>query len=124
MHSNYFLVMSGCHGSTRLLGAGHVSKKDGAYFGPPKPETGLTRTFPKTMHGELDRSGEQFQYTDKRKDTVPAKDDRPILGMTTTKNFITANAVEAILQGEKSLYLCQSIYHLFSCLCSPKAPTT
>jgi hypothetical protein len=27
------------------------------------------------------------------------KDDKPIMGITTTKNFVTANAVEAILQG-------------------------
>lgn len=89
-----------------------MTKKDGAFFGPPKPETGLTRTFPKTMNGQSNK--DQFQYTDKRKDTVPAKDDRPILGMTTTKNFITANAVEAILQGKQLLYRCHcSVSNIF-----------
>lgn len=43
-------------------------------------------------------SGE-FKYESTRKPHVPSKDDRPILGITTTKNFVTANAVEAILQG-------------------------
>lgn len=92
--------MLGCHGSTRLLGAGQVPKKDGAYFGPPKPETGLTRrTSPDRDHSSERKSGEPFSYTDRRKGAVPAKDDRPIMGITTSKNFITANAVEAILQG-------------------------
>eukprot|EP01031_Cornospumella_fuschlensis_P039131 gene39131-47608_t len=34
----------GCFGSTRLHGAGEVPRKDGALFGPPKPESGLTRS--------------------------------------------------------------------------------
>jgi hypothetical protein len=38
---------------------------------------------------------------DKRKEGVPTKDDRPIMGITTSKNFITANAVEAILQAPR-----------------------
>jgi hypothetical protein len=89
---------SGCKGTSRLLGAGHVTRKDGANFGPPKPESGLTRTMPKTStemkHTDL------FAYTDRRKGTVPAKDERPILGITTSKNFVTANAVEAILMSK------------------------
>mmetsp|Transcript_12272 Transcript_12272/g.8924 ORF Transcript_12272/g.8924 Transcript_12272/m.8924 type:complete len:255 (-) Transcript_12272:17-781(-) len=92
----------GCHGSTRLLGAGQVAKKDGAYFGPPKPETGLPRTTsPARTSTEERQSNEPFSYTDRRKLAVPSKTDRPILGITTSKNFITANAVEAILQVPK-----------------------
>lgn len=90
----------GCHGSTRLLGAGKVTKKDGAIFGPPKPETGLTRSLSQSPEN-TNRNDGPFQYSDRRKDVVPAKDDRPILGITTSKNFITANAVEAILQAPK-----------------------
>jgi hypothetical protein len=80
-----------------LYGAGQITKKDGALFGPPKTEYNLPKT---VMAGKsvLSNSGE-FRYADKRKDGVPSKDDRPILGITTTKNFVTANAVEAILQG-------------------------
>lgn len=95
---------SGCFGTTRLYGAGQITKKDGALFGPPKSEYNLPntgslkrRTNDKTS---LSASGERFIYSDRRKDTVPAKEDRPIMGITTTKNFVTANAVEAILQGE------------------------
>lgn len=103
-----FLFMRlGCFGTTRLYGAGQITKKDGALFGPPKseynlPNTGTikTRTQDKSS---LSASGERFLYADRRKDNVPAKEDRPIMGITTTKNFVTANAVEAILQGKLSM---------------------
>jgi hypothetical protein len=92
----------GCHGSTRLLGAGKVSKKDGAYFGPPKPDSGLSRSLSPSSERKLDDSlPGSFNYMDKRKEGVPTKDDRPIMGITTSKNFITANAVEAILQAPR-----------------------
>lgn len=89
----------GCHGSTRLLGAGHINKKDGAYFGPPKPETGLPRTITDKNRSQSPHRDDPFLYSDKRKGPVPPKDDRPIMGITTQKNYIVANAVEAILQG-------------------------
>lgn len=38
-----------------------------------------------------------FHYTDQRKNSVPDRTDRPVLGIKSTKNYITANAVEAIL---------------------------
>jgi hypothetical protein len=87
---------TGCHGTTRLYGAGQVVKKDGALFGPPKEEYGL----PKTMKSTKDRTLGEFKYDGTRRGPVPSKEDRPIMGITTTKNFVTANAVEAILQGE------------------------
>lgn len=90
-------VSVGCHGTTRLYGAGQIVKKDGALFGPPKEDYGLTRTKKPTTQ-TLNGSGE-FKYDGARRPAVPPKDDRPIMGITTTKNFVTANAVEAILQG-------------------------
>ena len=43
-----------------------------------------------------------FKYSvDDRKPSVPRKEEKPVMGITTSKNFITANAVEAILQGEE-----------------------
>lgn len=40
-----------------------------------------------------------FKYpVDDRKPSVPRKEEKPVMGITTSKNFITANAVEAILQ--------------------------
>jgi len=89
----------GCFGTTRLYGAGKMEKKDGALFGPPKEEYGLPKT---TNMSGLQVSGSgQFSYTDRRKNAVPPKSERPIMGITTTKNFVTANAVEAILQAPK-----------------------
>ena len=85
----------GCYGTTKLYGAGEVVKKDGALFGPPKAETGLPVS---QKLSKLTGTG-SFNYADRRKHPVPGKNDVPILGITTTKNFITANAVEAILQG-------------------------
>lgn len=41
-----------------------------------------------------------FQYSElERKPFVPRATERPIMGLTSNKNYITANAVEAILQG-------------------------
>lgn len=89
----------GCFGTTRLQGAGEVPHKEGAYFGPPKAEYNLTssqrKTGPSTTH-----TG-PFQYEDRRKGQVPPITDKPIMGITTSKNFVTANAVEAILQAPK-----------------------
>lgn len=91
----------GCKGTTRLYGAGKLERKDGALFGPPKPESGLPRTYATDKAKKsLSGSGE-FKYQDVRKDPIPSKDERPIMGITTSKNFVTANAVEAILQVPK-----------------------
>lgn len=96
----------GCHGSTRVVGSGMVKRKDGAYMGPPKPETGLPRPTMKVTGASITNQSQNFTYTDKRKDPVPNRDDRPICGISTKKNFITANAVEAILMGKLfSIYL-------------------
>lgn len=38
-----------------------------------------------------------------RKVSVPARDDRPIYGLKTSKNYVTANAVENILQAPRRL---------------------
>ena len=46
-------------------------------------------------------SGERkgpFHFSDSRKAPIPNKYERPIMGIKTSKNFVTANAVEAILQ--------------------------
>ena len=43
----------------------------------------------------------EFHYTDKSKTALPDRRDRPVMGIKTSKNFITANAVEAILQVPK-----------------------
>ena len=43
----------------------------------------------------------KFKYGDehKRKPSCPRRDDMPIHGLTTSKNFVTSNAIENILSG-------------------------
>ncbi len=89
----------GCHGTTRLPGAGRVDMKEGAFFGPPSSNnlTVVRKSLPapSTSHEESMR----FRH-EHRKPGLPSKEDKPILGIKTNKNFVVANAVEAILQGK------------------------
>jgi len=89
----------GCKGTTRLIGAGKVSKQEFGHFGPNKTAgTSSSSKFQKSAKESLSPSeGSKFEYQ-RTKASVPTKDDRPVVGVRTTKNFITANAVEAILQ--------------------------
>lgn len=80
----------GCTGTTRPIGAGKVIKKSGAMFGP-KSEWKDKSVVPI-------RNLEEFKYVDKRLPEVPYRTDKPVMGIRTNKNFITANAVQAILQ--------------------------
>jgi hypothetical protein len=41
--------------------------------------------------------GKWNRPAESKKDTVPRRDEKPVMGLRTNKNFITANAVEAIL---------------------------
>lgn len=73
-------------------------KSDGAFFGPRKDELDSERTYlRKSIKKEL--SASDYQRKSASKPSLPSKDDRPVMGIHTSKNFITANAVEAILQG-------------------------
>ena len=90
----FLIILQGCTGTTRPLGAGAIIKKSGAMFGPKEP-TLITEKV-------SSESSEPFKYTDKRYPEVPKRSDKPVLGIKTNKNFITANAVQAILQGSFS----------------------
>mmetsp|Transcript_12617 Transcript_12617/g.12253 ORF Transcript_12617/g.12253 Transcript_12617/m.12253 type:complete len:223 (+) Transcript_12617:46-714(+) len=85
----------GCQGTTRLPGAGKLTYKEGGMFGPPKALNSIS-TIKKARTEEEDDY--RVRYQTKRKNAVPAKDETPVVGMRSNKNFITANAVEAILQ--------------------------
>lgn len=43
----------------------------------------------------------QFKYPDSnsRRPAVPKKDEKPLMGLQSKKNFITSNAVENIMKG-------------------------
>lgn len=93
----------GCKGTTRLLGAGQLVVKDGALFGPreshekPDPKEYLRKSESKLVPRATEE-GNTFKYTDREKPPVPTRDEKPAMGLSSQKNFITANAVEAILQ--------------------------
>ena len=90
----------GCKGTTRLPGAGALVKKEGALFGL-NPQL-MRNSSPLRQREEetAKRAHGDFKYTDRNKQALPDKSDRPVMGIQTSKNFITANAVEAILQGK------------------------
>ena len=94
----------GCHNSTRLLGAGIVDKREGSLFGPhktlPAHQSTINRLKKSGVNTLSNSNSNEFHYTDKRKDEVPSRTERPVLGITSNKNYITANAVEAILMGK------------------------
>lgn len=100
----------GTHGSTRPLGAGLLVKREHSVLGPkdaarPNPQDFLRKSH--TTHQMVEemkssmRTGQTgtFRYQeDQRRPPVPVREDRPVMGLRSNKNFITANAVEAILQ--------------------------
>lgn len=93
----------GCHGSTRLPGAGIVVKKSGALFGPAEPKESDTKHFLHKASALIDdmksesKNAAPFRYKDRTRGPVPKPEDRPVFGITSNKNYVTANAVEAIL---------------------------
>jgi hypothetical protein len=91
----------GCHGTTRLPGAGRIIKEEGKYFGlNPALSRGISPLLKREQQAEMRTKG-SFKYKDQQKEQVPDRRERPVMGIKTTKNFITANAVEAILQVPK-----------------------
>jgi hypothetical protein len=89
-------------GSNHLntAGAGTWGKK----LGDAKPTPG---TFIKKGQGTMRVTGTGMNQTkgghkkEKRRPPVPKKDEKPIMGLTSDKNFIVANAVENILAAPK-----------------------
>lgn len=92
----------GIHGTTQLLGAGALKKQDTATFGKPlRSSLPNPRTYLKGGTEKVHRVTEIEPHDDDhtmRKTLVPRRDEKPIMGIKTSKNFITANAVEAILK--------------------------
>lgn len=86
-------------------------KKGGALFGPPDPQIIKTSNLNNSTSSSKARSFKEkmdkddFSYRDRRKEPTPSADDKPVLGIRANKNFIVANAVEAILQGTTSAAL-------------------
>jgi len=69
-------------------------------MGPAKVQTRPPNEFMKKHEKEpkLPENTEKFKYPDdNRKPAVPRRDEQPIMGLKTNKNFITQNAVENIM---------------------------
>lgn len=96
----------GTQGTTQLAGASIVKRRTSANFGPPSqappdPTRYLKRgeRTADTRRRLREAAESSFRYPEQaRKPAVPRAQDVPIMGIRTSKNFITANAVEAILQ--------------------------
>ncbi len=115
----------GTFGTTLLPGAGKSTKKPAALFGPqervlPDPAEFLKRGEKSSVVAARQLVPSKFTYAlEARKATVPRHEERPVMGLKTSKNFITANAVEAILQGINtcSINLAQSCRLSFFTFC-------
>ena len=91
----------GCKGTTRLPGAGQMTKRNAANFGPryedvPKKPSFL-RKKETTAPEDSALSTFKYEFAKEKKAGVPSRNNVPVMGIKTSKNFITANAVEAIL---------------------------
>jgi hypothetical protein len=54
-------------------------------------------------HSSVSLIADKFHHTDQfKKPGVPKKDEKPIMGLVSDKNYIVANAVENILAGTYS----------------------
>lgn len=102
----------GIQGTTQLPGAGKALKKSFSNFGPQSSARPDPGTFLKsgqrslaTMQAPVDPALGPFTYTADRKPTVPRRAEKPVYGLKSNKNFVTSNAVEAILQGMECLFV-------------------
>ncbi|OMJ71428.1 hypothetical protein SteCoe_30362 [Stentor coeruleus] len=83
----------------------HGNKSGSAHFGKPKGAVKPTPdSFRKKGTGTMVLpEPTKFNYaTQEKKPAVPKKDEAPILGLKTEKNFVVANAVEVILKPAKT----------------------
>lgn len=104
----------GCKGSSRLPGAGVMTKKSSAHWGPRRDDKVENTTYLRKKEVEEYVKPEgNFQYENQtiaKKGPVPDRRAVPVMGITTSKNFITANAVEAILTAPRIAPSSTSVY--------------
>lgn len=91
--------MIGCTGTTRVIGAGKISKKKFGVFGPQTIQFSEEEDSnnPALLLDD-ERTGQSYRV-ESRLPKVPSKQEAPIFGLKSHKNFIKLNAVEAILNG-------------------------
>merc|ERR1712046_452010 len=99
---------------SKYPGSVPANKKSSATMGPLKVPAPEPNKFLKAYTREDNKLPEprKFEYTDSknRKGKVPTRDEKPVMGLVTSKNFITCNAVENILAVPKKTDVRQVSY--------------
>lgn len=99
---------------SKYPGAVPASKKPAATMGPLKVAAPEPTKFLKAYTRDDNKLPEprKFDYTDAktRKAGVPKREEKPVMGLVTSKNFITCNAVENILAVPKKTDVRQVSY--------------
>merc|ERR1711988_335077 len=99
---------------SKYPGAVPASKKPAATMGPLKVAAPEPTKFLKAYTRDDNKLPEprKFDYTDAktRKVGVPKREEKPVMGLVTSKNFITCNAVENILAVPKKTDVRQVSY--------------
>jgi len=97
---------------SRYPGTVPSNKKSTATMGPLKVPAPDPHTYLKAYTREDNKLPEprKFDYTTERKPQVPERIEKPVMGLVTSKNFITCNAVENILAVPKKTDVRQVSY--------------
>merc|ERR1711966_436046 len=99
---------------SKYPGIASSDKRHSATMGPLKVAPPNPQTFLKSYTREDNKLPEptKFDYTDTacRRPAVPRRDEKPVQGLVTSKNFITCNAVENILAVPKKTDVRQVSY--------------
>ena len=90
-------VVPGGSNHTNVGGTSHWGKKLGD--AKPDPTTFMKKKVAETRMGSTTKG--EYTGKEKRRPPVPKKEEKPILGLTSDKNYIIANAVENILVAPK-----------------------
>lgn len=95
--------ISNVNGDVAPQGSGHTNVGAtglwGKKLGQAKPDV---KNFTKKGTGTMKLADvTKFQRTGAKKEAVPKKNEKPIMGLTSDKNYIVANAVENILAAPK-----------------------
>ena len=100
----------GIHGTTQLLGAGAIKKKDTATFGKPlnsqvADPAEFLRGGQKVQRvpARVDVTKFSFDSVVDKKSAVPRRTEKPVMGLQSSKNFVTANAIETILSEPRKM---------------------
>jgi len=108
-HTTSIPGTSNLAGGTKNPHLAHANKNSGATFGKTKDELKPnTQSFTKKGTGKMgsvyqsSENGGEFKYEDSfKKPSVPKKDEKPIMGLVSNKNFVVSNAVENMLSQPK-----------------------